>query len=385
MSLRLRKKTKERILVISLVALILITVLFLAGIKLSAIGGYEGAKLFIIGVEHNGKFYDNNVKPPESEEWSISDDSLLVDFDAKASGMQDLAVNIKSSATLMRNVFGNPECDSVSWQIKKDDKVIQVDAKIYYFEAGIEIKTKVDEEWIIKPILLKSTEKNNPVKDVGIIFLTKINYFDLKALTDNTQGNYSSFASVLGIEVYDISNPLESVPKEHYGSVTYNVNFHKGMMLAMYSDKSCQGASYSNPASSSFFATFKGSELRPSERLSDYAYFKLFLNEFGVDAKDGWTPPTILVKLRIHVLKVDEWILTQKKNIDEKPEPIIRPEISLISFLGLDKLALALGIPAIILLIIFIIFVAGVFLLLFVYIALRLGITRKHIREVTGK
>lgn len=389
---RIRRKRQNFLkYAILLIIPFLLIVIFGMGIKLASIGGYEGAKLFISGMVYNNILYtQTSSKPYNSEEWSVSDDSWVVDFDSKYSGMQDLCVNIKSSGVVQRKEFsGEPLSDKVSWQYRGNDgKIHQIDAKIYYFLCEIEIKTDVDEEFWA-PYIVKNTEKNNPVENVGIIFLTKVNYFNIINSIDKEKGNYSSFASVLGVEVYDIKRPEETIPKEHLKSLTYNVNFHKGMMLALYSNVECYGSGYSNPTSNEFFASSKGSELRPSDRLSDYAYFKLYLNEYGVSASDGWTPPTTMVTLRIHVLKVDDWILLQKQNVDPAPEPIVRPIGGLIEILGLDKLALALGIPAYILFIIFIIllvlFIGGIFLILFVSIALRLGVTRRGIREVTGK
>lgn len=320
------------ILVVGVVAFMFVTGMTFTLLKLSVFDevsfGYEGAKLFFEGLskekdEGHGLagfvFRVNDAqypRPPQANSWSFNRGGFNVDPDDDAiDKLQNLLGLINTNGRYETFPNSNqPLKTSVEW-----DKTVQtypngsklvkhVKAQAYFFLSQVVVETKVDEGFT--PFF--HSEKDGWWTDFGLVLVTHVNNWD-------PLGNKTSWARILGVEVASVQNKPVS-------KALYDELFAQGQMLPLY--RSFEDAVGKRSALPSQRGETKAQnsvneDLDPSGGdLVETGYVLLPYAGFGAKAAltdTDWAPPQQTVTLRIHVLKVDEWIAVQSVGSKFKP------------------------------------------------------------------
>ncbi|RLF14882.1 MAG: hypothetical protein DRN06_06475 [Thermoprotei archaeon] len=287
--------------------------------------GYEGTKLIFEGVSFSNNYHIASIpykvvyhrgdpEPEWAEIWSFSEDSFHIDPYDPADYWQDLKGFVSVNTQLERDAWGNPRVDSVEWEVKIDEEhTKKIRASVYYFIHTIHIETKIDEtQWMG---WITHSERDDPYHDLTLYLRAFVHVWRFDGnLTDE------NFAVILGIEVlnYDVKGE----------QIVWENEFDPGGMLWMYDTWSEATGGVGTPSRSFNYvkSSLKGVDVVPDPSLSNEVIFKLHWARLGVQATDSrWSNLDAVIKIRIHVLKVDKWLLTQQHGGVVEPEPDVSP------------------------------------------------------------
>ncbi len=258
---------------------------------LSMIHGYEGSKMYFEGVSSPYVEWRMGDPPPEGASvWNFNRDSINIDPDEHLDGIQNLLGSINTNGQIERSAFGEIT-DTVSWIVNQDGVRKRVEASIYYFIHDISLHVKVDEGW---DGIVWKTEKDSPWRDFQLIFEVYINEFKVEGNLTN-----ESFTAVLGVEIVGWSWARDG------GTMTLVTGFQRGQLLAMYDDRELDSVDIDD---------IEGSDPKPSQ-FSRRVYVNIPFAEFGISAGifDSYVVDVLHLRVRVHVLKIDKWILLQKR------------------------------------------------------------------------
>lgn len=303
---------------------------------LNVVGGYEGAKSTFEGVKiasysskqvwgapsipPNWTWQLGDQQPTWASTWRFSEGDFNLDPDADADGWQNLIGTISYSAIFEKTPYGSLLKDEVSWT----EQSTAVKASVYYAKTNLAVYTHVDENVFLGA---GTSEKGEPWRNFAIVVKLKVNNW-------SPMGNRSSWAAILGAEVTKVKvlhssntayNPVEGSDP----STTVELAFNEGKQLVLYPtfrDAVNYASGRASESGSSFISTLSQTHQLPSQDLTDEVYVVLPFTAFGTNVQSwsSWNVPVVDVEIRIHILKVDKWIVIQTQASDWKP-PAVDP------------------------------------------------------------
>ncbi|MEM3734958.1 MAG: hypothetical protein QW158_08455, partial [Nitrososphaerales archaeon] len=216
--------------------------------------------------------------------------------------------------------YGSLLKDEVSWT----EQSTAVKASVYYAKTNLAVYTHVDENVFLGA---GTSEKGEPWRNFAIVVKLKVNNW-------SPMGNSSSWAAILGAEVTKVKvlhssntayNPVEGSDP----STTVELAFNEGKQLVLYPtfrDAVNYASGRASESGSSFISTLSQTHQLPSQDLTDEVYVVLPFTAFGTNVQSwsSWNVPVVDVEIRIHILKVDKWIVIQTQASDWKP-PAVDP------------------------------------------------------------
>lgn len=372
--------------------------------------GYEGTYMQFAG--YSTKFpYEVLAKtgdppPAEASEWTISPSYINVDPDEYASGVQNLiAAGLSFNGRIETTPYGTAISDgpvkyTKSWS--DDGKIYTktVEARIYYFIHRFYLTTKFDENLFL---WFGKSEKGCPVQSAAVYIHTSVVDWMPRGNDTTDTGAWILAVEVAEVKYWRTDNTgsgaklAEGVPD----GATASLGIAQGQTLPLSSSmKELGGPSgVLGPSYISELTQRQPDRISPDPRLRSSAYVPIAISSFGALGGGCYSPNPLLVgnnplaeiALRVHVLKVDSWIAVQTKGSEPKPPQPPGGESNpfLIWWRDLTYwFSTTFGVPidiagyVIIAIIVFFVFLF--LLILLVAFAVRVGVSRHDIREVTG-
>ncbi|MEM2066454.1 MAG: hypothetical protein QXH59_08235 [Candidatus Caldarchaeum sp.] len=365
--------------------------------------GYEGSYMQIAGYSTNfpkdivAKVGD--PKPEEASQWTLSPNYLNIDPDAQADGVQNLIVaGLSYGGRIEMTPYGTVISDGpVKWSktwVEGDRTFTRsFEARIYYFTHKLYMTTKFDENLFLG---IGTTEKGCPVQNSKVFMhVSVVNWQPLGNDTANT-GAWLLAVEVAEVRYWKTDNTgggarlSEGLPE---GS-TASLGFAQGQTLTLSNSMTELGGS--GVLGKEYIAELSQRQpdmISPDPRLRQAAYISLPINELGAKGGNCYfaspflvgNNPLVDVTLRIHVLKVDSWIAVQTRGSEPKPpyppggtkdNPVLIAWDNMVRWFG-ETFGLPLEIAGYVLIALVIMFIAGVLFILFLAIAVRVGVARE--------
>lgn len=309
--------------------------------------GYEGSKSWFEGIDmqRDGRYgtprityrlNDQNYPAPQPDAPGFG--STGMDVPTWDFGRGSFNLDPKGPSTAMHNLVGitrtngefeklprsdTPLTKTVTWTKVLETypngtkKVKTVTAQAYFFLTQIEFKPKADETFGWGGVLLTS-EKDGYWSDFKVVMVAHVNAWD-------PLGNATSWARILGVEVADVK--IEYGSDKGRDAAKVEASFFQSQMLPLYRTFEAavgQSGGITPVRGDLKVEQVKGQDIDPSGGdLVTTGYVTLPFASFGLKAGywDAWTPPQLIVTLRTHVLKVDEWIALQQVGSTFTPSP----------------------------------------------------------------
>ena len=373
--------------------------------------GYEGTYLIFAG--YSTRFpYDIKAKvgdpaPPRASEWTLTPTYINVDPDEYANGVQNLiAAGLSASGRIETTPYGTVISDgpvkyTKTWQEGDKTYTKTVEARIYYFTHKLYLTTKFDENLILG---IGTTEKGCPVQSATV-------YLHSSVVNWLPQGNDTADtgAWILAVEVAEVkfwrtdntgsgARLAEGVPD----GATASLGIAQGQTLALSASMAELGgpAGVLGPAYIAELAQRQPDRISPDPRLRSSGYVAIPISSFGALGGNCFASSIFLVgnnpladiTLRIHVLKVDSWIAVQTRGSEPRPpqppggvdNPVLIWWRDTTHWLS-ERFGIPVQIAGYVLIAMILFFVFLFLLVLLVAFAVRAGVTRHHVREVTGR
>tara|TARA_Y100000310_G_C20660274_1_gene804366 strand:+ start:368 stop:1486 length:1119 start_codon:yes stop_codon:yes gene_type:complete len=301
-------------------------------VPLSIVGGYEGGKMYFYGVKTANPYgnlgnvpneivwHTGQATPSYADTWQFNAGRFNLDPYSTNDYWQNLIGVSDGSGKFERDGFGRVRTDSIvfSEEILETSlitKTREIKASIFYADIDITLQTDVDETF-------GASEKDDPWRATEIIMnVQSLNYDSLPG----ENGDESNWATLLGVEVKD----YEVLAGEN---AVVMLDFQKGQMLPMFDSWSdfVNGAEASSESGDGFISEVTYNVLDGKQvPIVKNALVSLGFSAFGTEPPNSWSSwrePQLHITIRLHILKVGSWLVTQQVG-EEYESPIQdRPE-----------------------------------------------------------